>query len=217
MKKALLLISLLFMIGVVVIKKENMTYRQSFLKAFYPAVMSISKVFSAKSKVLGNDKNVAPTQSFYNLSFKNIAGEKINMDRFRGKKVLLVNTASDCGFTAQLTELQQLQNEHPGNLVIIGFPSNDFQDQEKGSNETIAAFCKKNYDVSFLLAQKSVVVSNKSQSPIFQWLSARQQNGWCSQTPEWNFSKYLVNGQGMLVGYFGPAISPLSSQLTKKL
>ena len=120
-----------------------------------------------------------------------------------------MNTASDCGYTGQYASLQALQERYPDELVVIGFPANDFKEQEKAGNEQIAAFCQRNYGVTFPLSEKVSVVKGPSQHPVFKWLSDPAQNGWNDRAPVWNFSKYVIDESGRLVGYFGPAIDPL--------
>jgi len=110
--------------------------------------------------------------------------------------------------------LQSLYSKDAGNLIIIGFPANDFKKQEKGSNEEIADFCKKNYGVEFPIAMKSVVIKGKEQHPLFQWLSDPTKNGWNKEAPSWNFSKYLIDEEGRLVGYYDPGVSPLGAEIT---
>ena len=102
-------------------------------------------------------------------------------------------------------------------MVIIGFPANDFKEQEKGNDDDIASFCKLNFGVSFPLASKSVVVKTAQQNPVFNWLTHAAQNGWNEQAPSWNFSKYLVNEEGVLTHYFDPAIDPMSDAVTKAI
>jgi glutathione peroxidase len=144
-------------------------------------------------------------------------GTPIDWNLLQGKKVLLVNTASDCGYTAQYKELQQLQDRFADRLVIIGFPANDFKEQEKGDNASIADFCQRNYGVRFQLAQKTSVVSGPLQHPVYRWLTDSSQNGWNTKAPSWNFSKYLVDEEGRLTHYFDPSVSPLSEALIKAL
>jgi len=127
--------------------------------------------------------------------------------------VLLVNTASDCGYTAQYKELQQLFDRHKNYLLIISFPANDFKEQEMLTNEEIASFCKSNFNITFPLARKSVVVKNNRQNNVFAWLTHKDLNGWNEQPPQWNFSKYLVNENGLLTHYFSPSVSPLSKSI----
>ena len=126
---------------------------------------------------------------------------------------MLVNTASNCGYTDQYEALQKLYEEHKGNLVIIGFPANDFKEQEKGSDEEIAQFCRMNFGVSFPLMKKSVVIKKTEQNEIFKWLSDSVMNGWNNKPPSWNFCKYIVNEEGVLTNYFGASISPLSKDV----
>ena len=184
--------------------------RQLFLNTVYPLLMKASKLSGTTSMVLSNKTNVPPFLSFYDLHVDTINGKTFSFKEKRGKKVLIVNTASDCGYTPQYEELQKLQDEFGQQLVVIGFPSNDFKEQEKGSDEEIAQFCKASFGVSFPLAKKSIVVSSPSQNEVFGWLSDSKKNGWNDQQPVWNFSKYLVNEEGVLSHFFGPSISPLS-------
>ena len=128
---------------------------------------------------------------------------------------MLVNTASECGYTAQYDDLQKLYEVHREKLVIIGFPANDFGQQEKGSNDQIAEFCRVNFGVTFPLAQKSTVIAGDQQNDIFRWLTRKDRNGWNTQPPTWNFSKYLVNEEGVLTHYFDPAVSPMSDEVVK--
>jgi glutathione peroxidase len=163
--------------------------------------------------VLNNDSTLAPKQSLYDLSFTMNNGETIPLSTYKGKKILLVNTASDCGYTDQYEDLQKLYEENKDSLVIIGFPANNFKEQEKGTDEEIAEFCKLNYGVTFPLAKKSSVAPGPDQHPVFQWLTDKNKNGWTSKKPSWNFSKYLVNENGILVNYFDPSISPTGSEV----
>lgn len=203
---ALLIIVLAFFI----LKHGTMTARQSLLKLVYPLLMLKQKLFPAASAVLLNKGNRTPPHSFYDLEAVANDGSVLYFRSFAGKKVLIVNTASDCGFTAQFNELEKLHRESGDQLVVLGFPANDFKEQEKKDDQAIAAFCKLNYGVTFQLMRKSIVVKAGGQNPVFSWLSHSEANGWCDKAPEWNFSKYLVDRQGNLAGYFAPTVSPLS-------
>jgi glutathione peroxidase len=196
---------------------KNMTGRQKVLKAVYPAWMWFARITGKNSKEWHNQKDKQPPVSFYELNAKMNTGQVINFAGFRGKKVLLVNTASNCGYTNQYADLQKLYEKNQDKLVVIGFPANDFKEQEKGSDEEIARFCQLNFGISFPLAQKSTVVKSPAQNPVFQWLTDSSKNGWCNQAPEWNFSKYLVTEKGMLIDYFGPSVSPSDKELQKAL
>ena len=134
---------------------------------------------------------IEPKVSFYSLKARANNGSEMDFEKFKGKKVLLVNTASDCGLTPQYEELQTLYEKYNDKLTVIGFPANDFKDQEKGSDKQIAEFCKINYGITFPLAQKSTVIKNETQNEVFRWLSDKNKNGWNYQAPTWNFSKYL--------------------------
>jgi len=210
---------LLFLIGAFAVYVEivnrnsvNMTYRQKLLKAVYPAFMWITRLTGTNSAKLSN-KDKTPPVSFYSLTLKLNNGDVLDFASLQGKKVLLVNTASDCGYTHQYEDLQALYAANGDKLVVIGFPANDFKEQEKGTDEEIGAFCKKNYGVTFPLAQKAVVIKAAGQDPVFQWLSDPAKNGWNSKVPSWNFSKYLVNEKGILTHYFDPSVSPTSNEV----
>jgi glutathione peroxidase len=193
---------------------KHSSVKQKILKAFYPAIMKMGKT---KSVVLVNQNNTQPFIDFYSLSFLQIDGTPFSMQQLKGKKVLLVNTASDCGFTGQYESLEKLYQKHKEKLVIIGFPANDFNQQEKGSNTTIQQFCQKNYGVSFPLAEKGVVAKKESQQQIFQWLSQEEKNGWCNQQPSWNFCKYLIDENGVLTHFFSSSVDPLGKEITNAL
>jgi glutathione peroxidase len=167
--------------------------------------------------MLANEAQVKPPKSFYDLEVRLNNGSILKMDSLRGKKVMLVNTASECGYTPQYDALQKLYENYEDRLVIIGFPANDFGHQEKGSDESIAEFCKINFGVSFPLAKKSQVIKTADQNPVFKWLSNKSTNGWNDQAPTWNFSKYLVDENGILRNYFEPGISPTDNVIKKAL
>ncbi|WP_232058444.1 glutathione peroxidase [Nibribacter ruber] len=190
--------------------------RKKIMKLLYPLIMKLSKS-TKNGTVLQNEKNAAPVQPFYSLGTVLNNGQPMDFSALKGKKVLLVNTASNCGYTGQYEELQKLQEEKKDDLVIIGFPANDFKEQEKDDDQTISQFCQVNYGVTFPLSKKSVVVKNPGQHPVYQWLSDPGQNGWNQHQPDWNFSKYLLDENGVLTHYFGPAISPLGPEVQQAL
>lgn len=156
-------------------------------------------------------------QSFYDLSVQLNNGKELKLEDARGKKVMLVNTASECGYTAQYDDLEKLYQQYKDKLLIIGFPANDFGAQEPGSDKDIAEFCRVNYGVTFPLAKKSTVVNGNEQNDIFKWLTDKTRNGWNTEPPTWNFSKYLVNEEGVLTDYFDPAVSPTSKHIIKAI
>jgi len=194
-----------------------MTVRQTLLKVIYPLWMSFTRSFGKRSKVLINKKNIQPLQSFYNLSTQLNNGSILSFNSLKGRKLLLVNTASDCGYTNQYDDLQKLYEQYRDVLTVVAFPANDFKEQEKGSDEEIGNFCKINYGVTFPIALKSSVIKGDSQQKVFQWLTDKTKNGWNNHPPTWNFSKYLLNEEGVLMGYFDAAISPLSEEVRKAI
>lgn len=199
-----------------------MTFRQRFLSFFYPLVMLYTK-YGKRGVILKNKENIKPNESFYDLSFidnksnavvgVNTNHGSISMSQFKGKKILLVNTASDCAYTKQFASLQQLQDKFKDKLVVIGFPSNEFMQQEKGSDDAIEKYCKINYKVSFALATKSIVRKGENQNTVYNWLTDKNKNGWNSKQPVWNFSKYLIDEEGKLMFYFGAAVNPESIEV----
>lgn len=218
LKRILLVLIILvfsFAVYVVIVNRnsKNMTARQKILKAVYPAWMWLSRMTGKNNAHAITSKQMKPPVSFYSLKMPSNTGSEIDFSQFKGKKVMLVNTASNCGYTNQYDDLEKLYKEHAGKLVILAFPANDFKEQEKGSDEEIAQFCKLNFGISFPLMKKTVVIKMQGQNPVFQWLTDPAKNGWNSMQPEWNFSKYLVNEEGVLTNYFGPMVSPLSKEV----
>jgi len=205
--------------GYVMIVNRNaadMTSRQKVLKAVYPILVWMNKITKKNREVISNNKT-APPVSFYSLKTVLNDGTMLDMTSLKGKKILLVNTASECGYTGQYEQLQKLYSQYNSQLVVIGFPANDFKEQEKGTNEEIASFCKKNYGVTFPLAEKSVVIKTADQNNIFQWLTDPAKNGWNSQAPTWNFCKYLVNENGTLIDFFASGVEPTGEEITNAL
>lgn len=167
--------------------------------------------FTGKSKngqVLENKNGITAPESFYSLTCKDVRGNEVNFNTLKGKSVLIVNSASDCGYTGQYEELQRLHEELRDRLIILAFPSDEFGNQEKGDNEAIAQFCKVNYGVTFPVMAKTKVLKVADQNEVHRWLTSADKNGWNNHAPDWNFGKYLINEKGQLTHYFGPAISP---------
>lgn len=204
------------MTATLIMKKPGMSYRQSVLKTLYPAIMWSSKA-SGKKQILINTNKVLPVNSFFALSTTDINGKLFSFSDLKGKKILIVNTASNCGFTGQYEALEKLYKQFADRLIVIGFPANDFKEQESGANADIANFCKKNYGVSFPLMEKSIVIKGTQQNEVYQWLSDSKFNGWCNQAPVWNFCKYLVNEEGVLTHYFPMTVDPLSSEVVSAI
>ena len=150
-------------------------------------------------------------QSVHEFTINTIDGESKNLSDYKGKKMLFVNTASQCGFTPQYMELQELHEKHGDELVIIGFPANNFGGQEPGSNDQIKTFCQKNYGVSFMLSEK-VSVKGKNIDPIFKWLNAQDNQSFKGDIM-WNFEKYLIDESGKLIKRYRSMTKPDSDKI----
>ena len=153
-----------------------------------------------------------PTTSIYDIKLVTIDGKAFDLHVLKGKKILIVNTASKCGYTPQYEELQELQTIHGDSVVILGFPCNDFGGQESGTETEIASFCTKNYGVTFQMFEKIHVKGNE-QHPLYKWLTTPALNGWNSDAPSWNFCKYLINENGELLNYYGSGVKPMSKTI----
>ncbi|MBM3414034.1 MAG: glutathione peroxidase [Bacteroidetes bacterium] len=193
-----------------------MTFRQQVLKTIYPALLWLTQAGNKNTQFVVRVATPAPT-SFYSLAAVRLQGEAFDWSGLKGKKILIVNTASDCGYTSQYAELQSLHKQYADRLVILGFPCNQFKEQEKGSEQEIASFCQVNYGVTFPLFQKADVKKGISQHSVYQWLTDSSKNGWNKQEPVWNFSKYLIDEEGRLTHYIGPSVSPLDPRLIKAI
>lgn len=191
-----------------------MNLKQKLLKKLYPLLLIAGKYFNKNVRAIVKTSN--KSNSFYDLSLNSIIGEKLSIVSFVRKKIMIVNTASECGYTAQYGQLNDLAGKYPG-LVILCFPSNDFKQQEKENNQKIAEFCEVNFGNKFLLAQKCNVLKNELQHPIYKWLCDVSKNGWNDKAPTWNFCKYLINEEGNLVGFFEAGIEPDDLKITSLL
>lgn len=160
---------------------------------------------------------MAQEKTLYDFKANTIDGEAFDFSSLKGKKVLLVNTASKCGYTPQYEQLQKLYDQMGGEgFEIIGFPANNFMGQEPGSNDDIASFCKKNYGVTFTMMEK-ISVKGKDQHPIYAWLTSKEQNGVEDSKVKWNFQKYLIDENGKYVKSIAPGTSPLDNEVTSWL
>jgi glutathione peroxidase len=145
--------------------------------------------------------------SFFQFAPNSISGEPVDLEQFRGKKIIVMNVASKCGFTPQYDDWQKFYEANKEFVVVLGFPSNEFAGQEPGTEADIAAFCKKKFGVTFPMFEKSKV-RGKDKSPLYQWLSDPEQNGWNAQAPTWNFCKYIIDENGDLTHFFPAKITP---------
>ncbi|WP_240731647.1 glutathione peroxidase [Hymenobacter radiodurans] len=148
----------------------------------------------------------------YDYTVKTIEGKDVKLSQFAGKKLLIVNVASECGYTPQYKELEELHKKHGDKVTVLGFPANNFGGQEPGTNEEIATFCEKNFGVTFPMFEK-VSVKGDDTAPLFQFLADKTKNGAISDAPTWNFCKYLVDEQGHVVGYYPSKVKPMSDEL----
>jgi len=154
-----------------------------------------------------------PTTNFYDLSiFALNETDTLKMADFKGKKVLLVNVASKCGYTPQYADLQKLHEQYGEKVQVIGFPCNQFLGQEPGGKEEIAQFCSANYGVTFPISTK-IDVKGKDQDPIYQWLTKKELNGVDNYKVGWNFNKFLIDENGNLIGHYESGVKPLDAEL----
>jgi len=156
------------------------------------------------------------SSDIYNIKLKNLNGEELQLNEFKGKKILIVNTASKCGFTPQYEDLQKLYIKYGDKLEIIGVPCNQFFKQEPGTADEIATFCQKNYGVTFTMLEKANV-KGKSQNELYKWLTQKELNGVKNATVKWNFHKFLLDENGKLLADFGSSVNPLSEEIVKYL
>ncbi|MFB6340909.1 glutathione peroxidase [Saccharicrinis sp. FJH62] len=157
--------------------------------------------------------NVNAQKSFYDFKVETITGDSISLSQFKGKKILVVNTASKCGFTPQYEGLEKLYDTYKdANFVIIGFPANNFLHQEPGSNEEIAKFCKMNYGVTFPMMAK-ISVKGKDIHPVYQWLTTKKENGVLDTKISWNFQKFLIDENGNFVKTLPPKTKPMDEEI----
>lgn len=165
---------------------------------------------------LGLNASAQKAQSIHSFKVKALDGKTIDFSKFKGKKILIVNTASECGFTPQYEDLEKLYETYKNKLVIVGFPANNFGGQEPGTNEEIGVFCKKNYGVTFPMAAK-VSVKGDDIAPIFRFLTDKKFNGVKNTMILWNFTKFLLNEKGELIDTFISTTKPNSSSITQYL
>lgn len=152
----------------------------------------------------------------YDFKLKSIDGKPLNLSSFKGKKLLIVNTASKCGYTKQYADLQELYEKYGSKVTVLGFPANNFGEQEPGSNEEIASFCQKNFGVSFPLAEK-VSVKGSDIHPLFKYLTAEAEKLGVQDPIKWNFTKFLIDENGKLLEVFPSKVKPTDEAITKYL
>ena len=174
--------------------------------ALYISIILIANTGYCQNKI-------AMDKTIYKFKVKDIQGNDFDFEQLRGKKIMIVNTASKCGMTGQYKGLQKLYDRYKDSgFTIVGFPANDFLWQEPGSDKEIAAFCKKNYGVSFPMMSKISVIGSKMH-PLYQFLTQVKQNGYKSSNVSWNFQKYLIGTDGKLEKIITPRTAPMSKEV----
>lgn len=171
-------------------------------------------IFSIAAFIMLSAFNLPGVNSIHSFKVKSIEGKTIDFASFKGKKILVVNTASKCGYTPQYDALQKVYNQYKDKLVIVGFPANNFGGQEPGSDSEIQDFCKANYGVSFPMASK-VSVKGSDMAPIYKWLTSKTENGVLDAEVGWNFGKFLLDENGKLLQYFPSKVKPDSDEILK--
>lgn len=192
-----------------------MTIKQKIIKLIYPLLTKAGALAGKGTNILKS--NTMAASSFYDLELTLNNGQLLDLSTLKGKKILIVNTASECGYTPQYDALQKLHETHTDNVQIIGVPSNEFGQQEKGSDEAIAEFCRVNFGVTFPLAKKSTVLKTEGQHELYRWLTEDTKNGWNNAAPTWNFCKYLVDEEGNLTHFFEAGIDPMGKEVKEAL
>jgi glutathione peroxidase len=175
----------------------------------------IGLLFGCQNKVIQKPESelMQNRPNIYSFKVQDLSGNEFDFATLKGKKVIIVNTASKCGLTPQYKELQALYEKYKDqNLVIVGFPANDFMSQEPGTNEEIAEFCEINYGVTFPMMSK-ISVKEDDMAPIYKFLTQESENGFSDSQVEWNFQKYLINQNGQLEKVVGPRISPTDKEI----
>ncbi len=186
------------------------------IKLFTLSALLLSCLSRPDQDIQSSQMNTDTPKSIHVFKVTAIDGGTIDFAQFKGKKILIVNTASECGYTPQYKALQQLYSRYKDKLVVVGFPANNFGQQEPGSNQTIQAFCTKNYGVDFPMAAK-ISVKGSDMAPIYRWLTNQSENGVLNTTITWNFNKFLLNEQGHLLQKFESSVSPMSEEIIRLL
>jgi glutathione peroxidase len=188
------------------------------LIALAAILFSNDMIIQNKTDCIEYLNQVIPVQnkSIYDFKVLSLNGDTIDFASFKGKKILIVNTASKCGFTPQYEELEKLYEKYKDRLVVVGFPSNNFLYQEPGSNEKIREFCKMNYGVTFPMAAKISVKGNNT-APVYKWLCSKEENGVMDAKIKWNFNKFLLDENGKIIAYFPSKVTPMSDEIIGKL
>ena len=191
------------------------TLNRVLIVAFSLAFLSLYSMPNG-SNIISDNPTKESTSTIFSYKLKNIYGDVITLDKFKGKKILIVNVASHCGYTSQYNDLQKLQDRFKDKLQVIAFPCNDFGFQEPGTSKQIAEFCEVNYNIKFPIMEK-INIRRSPTHPLYEWLSNSELNGWNDSKPKWNFYKYLIDENGKLINLFNSGTSPLSTHITEAI
>ena len=186
------------------------------IKLFFAMLLSlITGLFADKKEAATAPKNAAPSSSIYAFKMKALTGaDVIDFNKYKGKKIVILNVASKCGYTPQYADWQKFHEKYGDKVAVLGFPANNFGSQEPGTEGEIATFCTKNYGVTFQMFSK-VDVSGANQSPLYKWLSDKSANGWNDRVPTWNFCKYVISEDGRLTNFFASGVKPTDPEFLK--
>lgn len=176
------------------------------------AIIVVVGLIAFLSEKLSLKKAPQPVSgSIYDFKIKSLEGKEIDFSKYKGKNILIVNTASKCGYTYQYEDLQKLHEQYSEKVTVLGFPANNFLWQEPGTNSDIAEFCQRNYGVDFQMFEK-ISVKGSDQHPLYQWLEAKS-----GKTPSWNFCKYIIDKQGNVIGFYPATVKPLDTAIVNKI
>ncbi len=193
-----------------------MQHESTMRTIFLPLLAACVSYACSEIRTKPQGQQMQTTKSIYDFTMRSIEGKDIPLSQFKGKKILIVNVASECGYTPQYKDLQKLYDTYKDRLVILGFPANNFGGQEPGSNENIKTFCERNFGVTFPMFSK-ISVAGDDQDPLYQWLSKKPLNGWNDKSPGWNFCKYLISENGELLKFFSSSVNPMSDEIISQL
>jgi glutathione peroxidase len=164
-----------------------------------------------RKKAMTNTQ-VKPLVPIYDIPMLDIKGNTTTLRAYQGKRILIVNVASECGYTPQYAQLQELHELHSDKIVVLGFPCNQFGSQERGTEEQIVAFCSRAYGIAFPMFSK-IEVKGPGQHPLYRWLTDSSMNGWNTQSSEWNFCKYVIGEDGSLLHFLSSSVSPFDQRI----
>jgi glutathione peroxidase len=168
----------------------------------------VKGIFANKREMVAASTNALATAgSLHDFNVKSLDGKPVALKQYAGKKVVILNTASKCGFTPQYSDWEKFYKANKDKVVVLGFPANNFGGQEPGSSNEIGEFCQKNYGVTFPMMEK-VSVLGDDQAPLYKWLTTKTMNGWNDKAPTWNFCKYVINEKGQLTHFFASKVKP---------